>query len=520
MSHILLWFYSLFGLGYVALMCLLFSDSWEENASFIPGLFAMGTLTIWLLMIVFPIGDAQITPSSMPTLPLATKDMFISTVVGSFVQSRGLLVVFCSVTTSVILSLFMPTLTVGIILGIIVGALLGILTTVIGLCMITVVLGSDSKESKDRTAKYGVIIFLAIVFGFNLMMQTNDSERWVVGFGSVVQWIPGFSSGGIIAQAVRGSVVGMVGTTVISVVGLGILLALLWGALRRQAEEPLVRKSVRKRVKTVASDVVNPQALLLPGLGWRTWSIVGSTATRQFFKDSRTASVVWILPIFAAFVGMSSYNNGDYSFLGFYSIFMAVIIGSQATNVFGLDGPGAGLVLSSSVSRRAWLVGRMMPIYLLEILLIILMSALIVVLGAMMGELDSRFLLLLIAVVLLTLGAALSSIAIGFFMSAYNPYPTARPGTNPLKDRSGFKGAALLTVFISLFVSAIPLIPGIVCFLLSFTLNTGIWLWILGCVVTVGIPVLVHLFSLTIAARRVNSHGAEIYQKVKSWVNG
>jgi ABC-2 type transport system permease protein len=129
---------------------------------------------------------------------------------------------------------------------------------------------------------------------------------------------------------------------------------------------------------------------------------------------------------------------------------------------------------------------------------------------------DNRGAALLVAVG--SVGVVVSVAALALVLTAYNPFPTSRPGTNPWSDKAGFSGAAFVAAFASLLLGWIPSAPGGA--LLAFgyaTDRTGLML--LGLAVSLAIPGALYWLSLRLSARRAEARMPEIYARVHHWVN-
>lgn len=517
--HILLWFYGLWGLLFAGLGCIGLHDDPQGHAAIIPGALGFATLFLWLLAITFPLGDAQVQPRQTPTLPLSMRDYLVATLCGSIIQSRGILVIVWTVVFSACVLVALPTLSASVVVAVVLGAIGTILITIVGMCFIPLIFGADHSAQKDKLAKYSVVIFLVVILAANIMLRLENPQNWIMEFGRFIQWTPLAAPAGIIAHTLHGSLMGALLCLLITVATVAVLIWFIAVALRHQIAEPLVRETAKERQSTVDSTVINPRALLLPGLQWRPWSIVGSVGVRSFVKDSRTASLVWMLPILAIFLAYMAYSTDNYMMSVIYTCFFALILASQSANVFGLDGPGTGLYLSSGVSSRALLLGRAFPLYLLEIVAVVLMSVASVLLFIVTGHSDDSTWFWFWASMTFGLGAALSSIGIGFLLSTYNPFAMSKPGTSPWGDRSGFKAAALVSSLISVFTGWVPLVPGIVCIVVQYNVEVGLWLRILGYVLAILVPLAVHVLFLNLGAKKYEQSGAEIYQKVKNWIS-
>ena len=116
------------------------------------------------------------------------------------------------------------------------------------------------------------------------------------------------------------------------------------------------------------------------------------------------------------------------------------------------------------------------------------------------------------------LGLAMSGGAVGVMLSSYNPFPVAKPGTNPWQDKSSFSAGALISSFASLLIGWIPSAPGVALVLIGH--STGmIWLTAVGMIVAIALPATLYFFAIKAAAKRVTVHYPEIFERVRSFAN-
>ena len=115
------------------------------------------------------------------------------------------------------------------------------------------------------------------------------------------------------------------------------------------------------------------------------------------------------------------------------------------------------------------------------------------------------------------MGAAITACGISLFLSVRNPYPTAKPGTNPWQDRSGFSVSAFISAFAGIFLAWIPMLPGILGLTYGYK-NDMIAVEIIGVILILAVPIAAYLLVMRYAIRYLDNHYPEIFAKVRSYV--
>ena len=144
----------------------------------------------------------------------------------------------------------------------------------------------------------------------------------------------------------------------------------------------------------------------------------------------------------------------------------------------------------------------------------------LVVLAMLGRELTTVVVLAVIAGSAVLLNAGLAAL-----LAVWNPFQVSAPGTNPMKDKSGFSVGALIMMLVSVLLVWLPLAPGIIMMIVGMNHDDG------GVTRLSGLPtlfwagvvlsVLVALVGLWLghaaAAKRLEKRWPEIFAKVRNF---
>ena len=496
---------SIYGLiGLFSFMLLLGQGLSEGSMGILAGIVASGTIAYTIAAIMWPSGEGQLAPASFAIMPLTARDILPAMAVATLMQSRGIIAVVCTVTTAVVASLIYPPAMIPVVWVMLACAL--VMTLLLGELVSSLGSSSSSRVSRERTSLYASLGFVLVIVAYQLMTSQGASAQ-VDTFGQIARWIPFGSAAGVIEAVAAGHWVMAAVFFVLTgfYLGLGVF---LWVTLiNRGLTAPLdngATSSKKKKVKT------GPRAgRLIPTAFPLTpfWAVYFRSLV-YLVRDSRLLASLIIFPMLGAIFLVQSFTVESFMiYLGL--VVMAVFGGAIATNDFGYDGPATWLNMVSGASSRTLLMGRhlahMTPVTAGVLLFAILTLAI--------GE--DAYLSLLITVIAVGLLATTAGIAL--VTSTFNPFATAKPGTSPWGDRSGYSGAAFVSAFATMLLGWLPSLPAIILTIVGY--NTGAtWAVVLGQVLALAIPGAFYALMIRLCSRRVDTGMPEIFNKVRSHV--
>lgn len=497
-------FYGLIGLASSGFF--LYTGAHGGPHSYIACVIAAGVLGYITLMALMPSGEQQVSARDFATLPVRPEQVRAGLLGVTFLQSRPVVALLCTVITGVILCVAAPSATTVIVaLPLLVVSLC---TTVLAGDVIARAVGRGSSGNKDRKAVLSGLAFLLVILAFNLFVNYGEGIP-LDALGAILAWTPLGATGGVIG-AVLGGQWGVAAAQ--AAIALATLVILGWLWLRgvcADMEEPQMHGAAATRKKKVRKDGDSFPSILLPGLPYTPAAAIFSRAVRYLRRDSRMLVSFIPLPFLCAIFLFQGVSSG--SFVGYYGLFVTgIMVSAMCSNDFGYDGPGGWLHLTSGVSPRTLVLARHAASAVPLALFGLLYAALVLLLF------PDRSIALLVIVA--ALGYLISGAAAGLMFTAYNPYATSRPGTNSWSDRSGYSSAAMVSGLGFMFLGWIPVVPGVVMILVGYH-GVGAWLTALGCLTCVVIPVVAYAVILRRSIRRVEQQWPEIYAKVRSWVN-
>lgn len=225
-------------------------------------------------------------------------------------------------------------------------------------------------------------------------------------------------------------------------------------------------------------------------------------------RDSRLLASLIIFPMLGIIFLVQAYTIDTFMIYAGLVI-LAVFGGAIATNDFGYDGPSTWVNMVSGAPARSLLLGRhlaqMTPV------------AAGVLLFAILTLVIAGNLYLSMLIIVITFGILATTAGIALFATTFNPFATAKPGTSPWGDRSGYSGAAFVSAFATLLLGWIPSLPAIALTIYGYAGGVT-WAVVLGQVLALVIPFALYTLMIRICTRRVEDRMPEIFDKVKSYV--
>ncbi|AJK69151.1 hypothetical protein [Corynebacterium marinum] len=470
----------------------------------------IGTLSYLAVSVVIPSGEALLRAGDFASLPLTARQLLPAMAWSTLLTSRGVTAVTATALTTVFTVVLLvdagqpaaAALTVPVM-----AAALA-LTLLLGEVALGVSSGSG-RVSSERSAVISGVLVMVMIFGFNLLMSYGVENIPLDRIGRILGWTPVGAAPAMVAAFIDADYLRALAHAGIAAATL-VLGARWWlGTVARRLAAPLdaVRRDPAGEKGSGAEAA--EAAVLLRGLPYTPAAVIYSRAVRYFRRDPRMLGSLVTYPVIAV-VLLAQGILVDDSVLLVGMVVLALISGSLAVNDFGYDGPPLWLHIVSGVPARTVLVARHLASLTPMIVLLVLFDAAAVLLA------DNRGAALLVAAG--SVGVVVSVAALALVLTAYNPFPTSRPGTSPWSDKAGFSGAAFVAAFASLLLGWIPSAPGGA--LLAFgyaTDRTGLML--LGLAVSLAIPGALYWLGLRLSARRAEERMPEIYARVHHWVN-
>ncbi len=459
-----------------------------DRAWGLAGMVGLGTLAYVAVSVIIPSGESQLSAAEFATLPVTSRDLLPALAWATLLNTRGVTAALTTVLATVLAvwldgPLWLLVMPVTLVVTLLLGELLRLVSA-----------GSGRVSSERMNILSGVLV-IAMIFGFNLLMSYGLENVPLDQIGRILAWTPVGAPAGVVAALLdtawptAAAQAAIVAAT--SVLGVG-----WWRrVVARRLDAPLDRVSREDTGE-------RREAVLLPGLPYTPATMIYSRGLRYFRRDPRMTGAIASFPIIAlVFLVQGALVDDGVLYTGM--VVLALISGSLASNDFGYDGPATWVHIVSGVPTRTLLLARHLAQLTPMIALVLFVDVVAVILA------DDPARAALVSVISLGLLASVAGIAL--LLTTFNPFPTARPGTSPWADRSGFSGAAFVAAFASLLLGWIPAAPGVVLVLVGWTVP--------GLILALALPALFYVGCVRVASQRLENHLPEIYARVDHWVN-
>lgn len=463
-----------------------------------------GVVGYLLLALFLPSGEGQLRPASFSSLAITARELLPATAIATLLQTRGVIAAVCTLVTMVVATVAVVVAGPAWLILVIVPMLLISLVTALMLGeFIAIMIGSGGRVSRERTGVIGILLFLVVVVGYNFLATSGIGLAEISLVGSILAWTPLGAAGGVVAAAAASQWLVALAQLIIALVT---IVAFTWWwrvGLDRGLRAPLDsgRSSGRERK-------ASRRGLLLPGVPYTPGGVIFARAFRYLRRDSRLLPSVLMIPLLGV-IFLVQGILGESELIYFGLLLMALLAGSLAANDFGYDGPASWLHLVTGVNARTQLLARHAASAAPMVIMISGYAVVVVILAP-----DTGFAVL---AGIAALGVLCTSLGIGLFLTTFNPYPTAPPGTNPWSDKSGFSGAAFIAAFATMLLGWIPSAPGIVLLIIGYgggspgVLVTGILLALV-------VPGILYVTAMVVCTRYITGRRVRIHDKVRNWV--
>lgn len=490
-------------IGLVSLSIMLGAGLAEGKTGLLAGIVATGSIAYVVAAIMWPSGEGQLHPASLAVMPVKPRDVMPALAVATLMQSRGVMAAFCTFVTAVVATIFYPLLLIPVIW--IMLALALIMTLLLGELLSSLASSSSSRVSKERMSIIASLGFIVVIIGYNLMIGSEAMAR-VDAFGMVMRWTPLGSTAGTIEAVAAGNWLEATSLLILTLIYIGAGMW-LWSKLINRALTAPLDSGGQAKKKIKVTDA-NSRVLLVPGASWSPFGAVFSRSIHYLVRDSRLLASLITFPILGLLFVFQSFTVTP-MMIYFGLVIMAVFGGAVATNDFGYDGPSTWLNIVSGAPIRTLLLARHAASMFPAVVMVIVYAIVAFIVA------DNTVVTFLIVVI--TVGILATTAGVALLLSVFNPFATAKPGTSPWGDRSGYSGAAFLAAFATMFLGWIPSLPAIALTSIGYQADI-MWVLILGQVLALVIPGGLYAVLIRVCTKRVEARMPEIFDKVKTHV--
>ncbi|MET1051219.1 MAG: hypothetical protein ABWX65_01130 [Mycetocola sp.] len=314
----------------------------------------------------------------------------------------------------------------------------------------------STRRSRELTGVIGTLVLVLIAPAVILLSSVDWSRNGAIVLGDaadVVSWTPFGAVWAIPGDAAMGDIAGALLKLVIALA----TVALLWLAWDRLVAHMLVTNEREQVAKSYG------------GMGWfdalpgRPASVIAARSISYWARDSRYLVSIVIIPIVPIImVAVFLVVGIPIQVLALLPLpVMAIFLGWSLHNDLAFDSTAIWLHLVSGVRGSADRIGRMFPVLLIGIPLVVIGSMVSILFYGDWAALPS---MLGVSTALFLGGVGLSS-----YISARLPYPAALPGDSPFQQPQASGTLAGLSQSLGLFGSLLVAAPALLFAVLGFT---------------------------------------------------
>ncbi|MEJ5927012.1 hypothetical protein WG915_00085 [Corynebacterium sp. H128] len=465
-----------------------------------PALLGIGCLSYLLAGFAMPSAEDNLIPESFSVLPLPAKDLIQACAIATLMQSRGVLAL-----SFTIISMVFGAAMLGFGWVVVPMLVLQLAITLFAGQLVTGLLSAGGgRRSQERSGMISAVLGFVFIIGYSLVMQMlpEDGVFPLGPFGEIAQWTPIAAAPAVVSSMAAGKY-GAAGVqlliAVLSLVG-------IWWAWQRTIARRLAAPIVAEQG---AADFKPSETLLMPWAPRTQGGMIYSRAFRYVRRDAKLTASLAIFPLFAAVFLIQGVTIGP-SQLYVGAFLMAYFGAAVSSNDFGYDGPANWVHIVTGLSAKTLLVSRHLAMAGIVWVAVAVYCAIMLVIAK--GDSIAWW------VSGAAVAAALNGAAFGLIFSVHNPFATAKPGTNPWQDKSGYSSAAFASSFGALLLGWIPLVPGAGLLIAGFVMENML-LKVAGLVLMLALAVVFYLVTIHLTSRKLANSYPEIFQKVKAWVN-
>lgn len=431
----------LIGSGLIALRFA--PDELTRNLLVIVGSFVV--LGFVLLPLVFGVDD-DMDPRRFALVGLKPRELSTGLLIAALVSVPSVVIIVLSLLTVVTWSRGVFPVILAII-----SAALAVATCVLAARVMTALasLLLATRRSRELTGVIGTLILVLLAPAVILLSSvdwTRDGAAVLGDAANVVSWTPFGAVWSIPGDAAMGDVFAALLKLVIAVATVG----LLWLAWDRLVAHMLVTPEREQVVKTYG------------GMGWfdvlpaRPASVIAARSISYWTRDARYLSSIVIIPVVPVVMVAALLVVGvPLQTLALLPLpVMAIFLGWSLHNDLAFDSTAVWLHFVSGVRGYADRIGRMFPVLLIGIPLVIVGSMVSILLYGDWTALPS---MIGVSSALFLGGVGLSS-----YISARLPYPATLPGDSPFQQPQSSGTLGGLSQSIGLIGSLVVAAPALV----------------------------------------------------------
>ncbi len=477
----------LIGSGLVALRFA--PDELTRNLLVIVGSFVV--LGFALLPLVFGVDD-DMDPRRFALVGLKPRQLSTGLLVAALVSVPSIVIIVLSALTVVTWSRGVFTVILAIV-----SAVLAVATCVLAARVMTALasLLLATRRSRELTGVIGTLVLVLLAPAVILLSSVDWTRAGVTVLGDaagVVSWTPFGAVWSIPGDAATGDVVGAILKLLIAAATVG----LLWLAWDRLVAHMLVTPEREQVAKTYG------------GLGWfdvlptRPAAVIAARSISYWGRDSRYLVSILIIPIVPVIMILPFLVVGvPLQTLALLPLpVMAIFLGWSLHNDLAFDSTAIWLHVVSGVHGYADRIGRMFPVLLIGIPLVIVGSMVSImfygdwtVLPSMLGVSSALF---------------LGGVGLSSYISARLPYPAALPGDSPFQQPQSSGTLGGLSQSLGLIGSLVVATPALIFAWLGFTGDASLHL--VSLYAGVGGGVLAVIVGVWLGGRVFDRRGPEI----------
>lgn len=482
----------------------------EHEARLLPLTMSTGALIYLLIVFVWPSPENHLTPQKFATLPVTERQLFAGLTCAAFLQSRAVLSIICSLimagfgVAAIQASAASPAGLLSV-LWVIACLAQGIVAVLLGEALGSLSSAMANRMWSERLGYAFSFLFLIAIMGLNFTANGVQNLDKLLELGTIFSWTPFGAAAGAAASAIAGNAGASIAQGLIAA---ATILGCLWlwrTALRFELAHP-IRSSSDQATKHTGG-------VMLRWASAGPRAAVYSRTLRYWRRDVRYSyqAIVFIL-IGAMFLAVGALQGTGVQWYAPFIVAQGVLMING--NDFGLDGPSNWVNMVSGMRPKDLIAGR-----LLASLTVIGPIFIVIVIG--LGAIEA-FSPLWAGISVLAVCSLVQSVGLSPAFAVRFPFPSAAPGTSPMKNRSGTSSNAFILSIVGLLGLFLPLIPGVVLLIIDLH-DAGSWadatrLTPIGIVVQMLISGTIGFLGYRWAVKNISQRWPKVFAKVRNWV--
>ncbi|AZA10617.1 hypothetical protein [Corynebacterium gerontici] len=467
-----------------------------EGLEAMVGVSSLGIVLLWIFQYTVPSPEHQIDLERFIALPLQPRKLRVPMILIELIQSRGIAALGCSLITAVGGSFGLANAGhAGLIPVYVLGIAVSFGTALLGVAAIRTVSSGGSEKSRTYRGLGGALVFAVLYFA----LLANADWTKLISLSKYLAWTPFGAAIGPTSFSLEGNIAFAVLSGVLALVYLGACWVLILMGIRNELREVSVGAQ--------ASSKSSSSALMVGRLPYTDFWALVSRQIRYMRRDSRM--VIGMVSIGIMALGFFLVGAFSDTSLHWTAGLLVMLLPTQGANIFGYNGPANWSVMVTPTKPSTQLRAETLSFGLIS-------APLLAMYIVALGFVESFSALWLAVSVAIVCGAA-GAVVVSMLLSSLNAYPTSKPGTSLMKDRSGQNTNAMITGIVGL-VAFIPLVgPGLGLMLYGANAGGAAWMAAGAAVCLVSVALLA-VFGVRIALKRADRSMPEIFFKVQRWV--